>query len=93
IVEHRFSIEDPWTRRLFLALLARYGIEAYSYPRQRRSTIMARMSHRFRNQTLWPEFLRLSRMLHYQFGKLTDWVIDEAVRGDVRAPGASDAGR
>jgi hypothetical protein len=39
-IELQFSIADPWSRQLFLALARRYGLRPYRYPRQRRATVM-----------------------------------------------------
>ena len=32
-VEYRFGLDNVWSRRLFLALLRRYGLRPYRYPR------------------------------------------------------------
>src|SRR5437762_10551706 len=34
-IEMQFSLPDPWSRRLFLALCRRYGLEPYRLRRQR----------------------------------------------------------
>ena len=44
-VEFRFTMSDDWSRRLFTALLRRYGIQPYRYGGQRRTTVMARVSN------------------------------------------------
>jgi len=31
--EFKFSIPDPWSRQLFIALCRRYGIQPFRYPR------------------------------------------------------------
>ena len=41
-VEYRFSLADGWSRRVFVALLRRYGLRPYRYPRQKRNTVMSR---------------------------------------------------
>lgn len=41
-------------RRLFLALLHRYDIKPYRYYRQRYTTVMAKISRGFVDETLWP---------------------------------------
>lgn len=52
-VEFRFSLADQWSRHLFVALLRRYGIQPYRYSRQRRTTVMARLSDSFVNESKW----------------------------------------
>lgn len=78
-VEYRFRIPDPWGRRLFLALLQRYGIPTYRYRGQRRTTVTARVSRRFVEETLWPEYLQFQRTLQGYLNEVTERVIREAV--------------
>jgi hypothetical protein len=81
-VEHKFSLGDDWTRRLFMALLRRYGIQPYRFRGQRRTTVMARVSKSFVEQTLWPEFLELSNVLRKYLAEVTERVIREAIYED-----------
>ena len=76
-IEFKFRIHDPWSGRLFRALLRRYGIEPYRYHGQRRTTIMAKMPRRF-NEELWPEFLELNKTLLEYLEETTNKVIAEA---------------
>jgi len=85
-VEYRFTLDNAWSRKLFLALLRRYGIRPYRYPRQRRTTVMAHVSQAFVDDTLWPEFEELSRALEEHLHRITDDIIRQAIAED-----ASDA--
>jgi hypothetical protein len=38
--EFKFSIPDPWSRQLFIALCRRYGIKPFRYTRMHRQTVM-----------------------------------------------------
>lgn len=87
-VEFRFSLSDQWSRHLFVALLRRYGIQPYRYRGQRRTTVMARLSRTFVNDTLWPEFQELQQTLAAYFDTLTDRVIEQAL--EVRAGEAEE---
>ncbi len=78
-IEVRFTLSDQWSRHLFVALLRRYGIRPYRYRGQRRTTVMARLSRSFVNDTLWPEFLELQSTLAAYFDALTDRVIEQAL--------------
>ena len=89
-VEYRFSLADQWSRHLFMALLRRYGIQPYRYRGQRRTTVMARLSNSFVNDTLWPEFQELQATLVAYFDTLTDRVIEQAL--DVKAGEAEERG-
>ncbi len=81
--EYRFKLVDDWSRRVFIALLRRYGIEPYRYPRQRRTTVMAKLSRTFVNETLWPEFEQLSKVLREHLEATTDRIISEVLHGDI----------
>ena len=87
-IEFRFSLSDQWSRHLFVALMRRYGITPYRYRGQRRTTVMARLSRAFVNDTLWPEFLELQQTLSAYFDALTDRVIEQAL--DVKAGEAEE---
>lgn len=87
-VEFRFSLSDQWSRHLFVALLRRYGVQPYRYRGQRRTTVMARLSRSFVNDTLWPEFQELQQTLAAYFDTLTDRVIEQAL--EVKAGEAEE---
>lgn len=80
--EYRFSLPDMWSRRLFLALLRRYDIKPYRYHRQRRTTVMARVPPSFVDETLWPQYERLSTTLHEYLDQVTNRVIHESLAAD-----------
>jgi hypothetical protein len=81
-VEYRFSLGDPWSRKVFVALLRRYDIQPYRYPRQRHTTVMARVSRRFVSETLWPEYEEISKTLQAYLTDVTDRVITEVIHDD-----------
>jgi hypothetical protein len=87
-IEFRFTLADQWSRHLFVALLRRYGVQPYRYRGQRRTTVMARLSRPFVNDTLWPEYLELQRTLAAYFDALTDRVIEQAL--EVKAGEAEE---
>ena len=80
--EYKFTLGDGWSRRLFVALLRRHGINPYRYRGQRRTTVMARVPRRFVDETLWPEFERLSATLRAFLDDITERVIRESVFDD-----------
>ena len=67
----RYSLPDPWTRKLFLALCRRYGLKPYREPGQRYSSVQVRAPESFQNKTLWPEFQALRDELVAELAKLT----------------------
>lgn len=79
---HQFSLGDPWARRVFCALLRRYGIRPFRYPRQHRQTVMARMPRRFVEETLWPEFQEISRALTAYLEQATDRILRRVLEAD-----------
>src|SRR5207245_1826163 len=62
-LEYRFTLNDEWSRRLFIALLRRYQLRPFRYPRQRHNTVMVRVPKRFVDETLWPEFQEINTTL------------------------------
>lgn len=81
-VEHRFSLNDMWSRKVFLALLRRYGLRPYRYPRQRYTTVMVRVTARFVNETLWPEYQEIHSTLQNYLSDVTDRVVSQVLHKD-----------
>src|ERR1043166_5661714 len=81
--EFRFSMDNPWSRKIFIALLRRYGIDPYRYSRQRRNTVMARLPRSFVEQTLMPEFEEMNRALFDHLERITDEIISEEIISSV----------
>lgn len=77
--ERKFTIPDPWARRVFNALARRYGLLPYRHVGQHRQTIMLRVGPRFLDQTLWPEFNALHAELHGYLHRVTERVIRETL--------------
>jgi hypothetical protein len=82
-VEYSFALHNPWSHKLFVALLRRYNIRPYRYARQRHTTVMARVPARFVNETLWPEFAELDRTLQSYLTEETNRVIAECLNKDT----------
>lgn len=81
-VEYRFSMADMWSRKVFVALLRRYGIHPYRYSRQRYTTVMAKVSKGFVNETLWPEFEEINKTLQSYLTEVTDRVVHQVIHQD-----------
>jgi hypothetical protein len=77
--EFTFTMSDGWSRRLFTALLMRYGIRPYRYRRQRHTTVMARVPRKFLDETLWPEFKQLNEVLRSYLERVTERVIKASI--------------
>ena len=82
-IEYKFTLADMWSRRLFTALLRRYGIEPFRYSGQRYTTVMAMIPKTFVDETLWPEYTQLSEILRAYLDQVTSRVISEGIFGDV----------
>ena len=82
-VEIRFSLPDPWSRQMFIALCRRYGLRPYRYSRMRRQSVMVRAPETFLNTVLWPEFQDINAALSEYLSQVTDKVIREEVYGDT----------
>lgn len=82
-VEMRFSVHDPWSRKLFLALCRRYGIEPYRLPRMKRQSLVVNAPRSFIESVLWPEFNELNAALASYLLDVTERVIREALNGNT----------
>lgn len=82
-VEHRFSVPDPWSRQLFLALCRRYGLRPFRYRRMHRQTVLVRAPASFVEGVLWPEFQDLDQALAAYLAEITERVIREEVHGET----------
>ncbi|MBB5033833.1 hypothetical protein [Prosthecobacter vanneervenii] len=78
-IEYKFTLTDSWSKKLFTALLRRYELRPYRYTRQRRNTVMVRVPRSFVEETLWPEFLELSKVLQTYLDEVTERVISSAI--------------
>jgi hypothetical protein len=82
-IEMKFSLGDPWSRQLFIALARRYGLQPFRYRRQRRTTVMVRAPKSFLEQVLWPEFLQINEALVDYLADITDRIIRDEVFGET----------
>jgi len=82
-IELQFSLRNHWSRKLFTALARKHGLEPYRYYRQRYTTVMLRISKRFCDEVLWPEFVKLDKILVDHLSEITDRVVREAIHNDA----------
>jgi hypothetical protein len=90
-IEFRFTLGDPWARKVFLALLRRYDLKPYRRRGQRYTTVMVRVPRRFVDETLWPEFQQLSSTLHTFLEEITNRVVAEVLHRDSSDAAEVDA--
>ncbi len=81
-IEYKFTLPDSWSRKLLVALLRRYGLKPYRYRRQRYTTVMTKVPASFVDQTLWPEYEKLSETLRSYLDEITERVISEGIYKD-----------
>jgi len=81
-VEYTFTMRDRWSHRLLVALLRRHGLRPYRYPRQRYTTTNAKVPASFVNETLWPEFVELQKVLVGHLNEVANRVIAQGVTAD-----------
>ena len=92
-IHMQFSLPDPWKRQLFLALARRYALGPFREFGQRQSTVMLHVSRRFVDETLWPEFLQLSEILHRYLEEVTERVLKTVVHEDTSEAAEANPGR
>ncbi len=81
-IEYKFTLTDGWSKKLFIALLRRYSLKPYRRVRQRRTTVMVKVPRTFVEETLWPEFIELSKVLSTYLDEVTDRVIAQGIHAD-----------
>ena len=82
-IEMTFTLRNPWSHRLFVALCRRYGLRAYRYRRMRYTSVCVKAPRSFLDKVLWPEFLQLDAALTEHLTGITDRIIREEVWKDV----------
>jgi hypothetical protein len=82
-VEYKFTLGDQWSKKVFMAMLRRYGISPYRYRGQRHTTVMAKVSHRFVKETLWPEFEEVADTLRSYLADVTERVVSQVICEDT----------
>jgi len=85
-VEYRFTFQDPWANRLFLAVCRYYKLRPYRYKGQRHTTVMLRVPESFVDETLWPMFERYNDILQDYLREMTDEVIEQVFDDDASGP-------
>ena len=74
-IEYKFTLNSHWGVRVFVALLDRYNIKAYRRPRQRKTTILAKVSVSFAETVLWPEYLEIQNEVDSYFDAKVDNIV------------------
>jgi hypothetical protein len=78
-VEYKFTLQDMWSKKLFLALLRRYELKPYRYRGPRYTTVMVKVPKRFVDETLWPHYERASAELRRHLDEVACSVIEKAL--------------
>jgi hypothetical protein len=81
-VEFRFSLTNPWSLRLFLALARSKGLKPYRHPRMRRTSLCLMIGKQAVNADLWPEYLEMNKVLTEYLGELADHIIADCINSD-----------
>ena len=55
----------------------------FRYARQRRTTVMLKVSSDFVDSVLWPEYEALNSVLHEYINQITDKIITEEIHRDT----------
>jgi hypothetical protein len=85
-IEVRCSLQDTWSRQLFIALCRRYGLEPYRRARQRNSSVMVKAPKSFIDDVLWPEYQALNGALVSYLREITQKIIKEEIHKDIDEP-------
>lgn len=83
VVEVKFTGLAPHSKKLFMALLSRYGLKPYRYYRQKYTTVMVKGPRNFLHNVIWAEFLQLDELLGAHLDEVTDRVISQNICATV----------
>ncbi len=75
--EMKFTFQDPWGHRLFMAICRSYDLQPYRYKGQHRTTVQLNVPEPFVDETLWPMYNEYYEILHEYLMDVTDEVIRE----------------
>ena len=89
-VEWQFTSLNVWERRLLVSLAKRYGLKAYRYKGQRRTTLIVKAPGPFLRDVFSPEFQRMGETLHEHLAEVAERVIAEVLESK---PAAEEAPR
>ncbi len=81
--EWKFSLDNPWSRKLFVALARRYGLKPYRRSGQRRTTVMISAPRGFVQETLIPEFNECNQVLLEHLDTLAAEIIERSLAADT----------
>jgi hypothetical protein len=82
-IEYKFTLTNDWSRTLFVALLRCYGLAPYRMRGQRHTTVMCKVSKRFVDETLCPEYVELDRELIRHLDEVTQRIVRDAANEDI----------
>jgi len=83
VVEMKFTGLTPQSKKLFIALLSRYGLRPYRYYRQKYTTVMVKGPKDFLNNVVWAEFIQLNDLLVEHLDEVTDRIISQNICSSV----------
>ncbi len=76
-IEYTFTLQDRWSRKLFMALCRRYSLKPYRYARQRYTTVIVYQ------KLLLMMCCALHKELVAYLEQATEKIISEKVYGDT----------
>jgi len=76
-IEYTIHTEDVWHKKLFNALCRKHNLKPYRYYRQKYTTVMVMISKTYLDETLWPEYLKFSKILQELVDDITLEVISK----------------
>ena len=75
-VEVKFSLNDTYEVKFFIALAQKYKLKPYRKPKQKLTTVMLKASQTYLDECFWPEFESLSDDLN----DMLDEIAEEAIK-------------
>ncbi len=82
-VEYTIRTSDMWHKKLFTAVCHKYALKPYRYYRQKYTTVMVKISKRFLDEVVWPEYLKYAKVLEDLMDEIASEVITKIHKDEV----------
>jgi hypothetical protein len=77
--EWTYRVNNYFEKRLFQAILKKYGLESYRYSGQRYTTLNVMITRHMSNEVIWPQYLEMCDVLRKYLDEVTNDVIKKAM--------------
>jgi hypothetical protein len=82
--EMKFSLNDNYEFKIFIALAQKHKLKPYRKPKQKKTTVILKASKTYLDECFWPEFVSLSDDLDVMLEEITEEVIKNTLLNEKK---------